>query len=99
MAGRQGGGPGVGRGQERAIAWQKLGDTLVPNRIATGAEVLTATWQKLDRASLVPVDFKFERVFGRDVERFAPIATYDLDNNRYIAMKTDDIPGKVPKLG
>jgi hypothetical protein len=37
-------------------------------------------------------------VFGRDVERFAPIATYDLDNNRYLVMKTDDIPGKVPKL-
>ena len=37
-------------------------------------------------------------VFGRDVELYAPIATYDLDNNRYLAMKTDDIPGKVPKL-
>jgi hypothetical protein len=37
-------------------------------------------------------------IFGRDVERFAPIATYDLDNNRYLAMKTDDIAGKVPKL-
>ncbi len=37
-------------------------------------------------------------VFGRDVELYQPIASYDLDNNRYLAMKTEDIPGKVPTL-
>jgi hypothetical protein len=37
-------------------------------------------------------------VFSRDVELYQPIATYDLDNNRYLAMKTEDIPGKVPTL-
>ncbi len=37
-------------------------------------------------------------VFGRDVELYEPIATFDLDNNRFLAMKTEDIPGKVPTL-
>ncbi len=40
----------------------------------------------------------FYSIFGRDVELYQPIATYDLDNNRYLAMKTQDIPGKVPTL-
>jgi len=37
-------------------------------------------------------------VFGRDVELYQPILTFDLDNNRYVAMKIDDVPGKVPTL-
>lgn len=37
-------------------------------------------------------------VFQRDVELYQPISTYDLDNNRYVAMKTQDMPGKVPTL-
>ncbi len=37
-------------------------------------------------------------VFGRDVELYQPILTFDLDNNRYLAMKIADIPGKVPTL-
>lgn len=37
-------------------------------------------------------------VFGRDVELYQPIVTFDLDNNRYLSMKTADIPGKVPTL-
>ncbi|MEX2091407.1 MAG: hypothetical protein WD971_01955, partial [Pirellulales bacterium] len=37
-------------------------------------------------------------IFARDFELYQPIATYDLDANRYLAMKTQDIPGKVPTL-
>jgi hypothetical protein len=37
-------------------------------------------------------------VFGRDVELYQPILTFDLDNNRYLAMKIADVPGKVPTL-
>jgi hypothetical protein len=37
-------------------------------------------------------------VFGRDVELYQPILTFDLDNNRYLAMKIADVPGRVPTL-
>jgi hypothetical protein len=40
----------------------------------------------------------FVSIFGRDVELYQPISTVDLDGNRYLAMKTQDIPGKVPTL-
>ena len=37
-------------------------------------------------------------VFGRDVELYQPIVTFDLDNNRYLSMKIADVPGRVPTL-
>ncbi len=71
------------------------------------------TYQKTEPASMLqlrdtPIGASVRRdqgnapfyysVFGRDVELYQPIATYDLDNNRYLAMKTQDVPGKVPTL-
>jgi hypothetical protein len=38
----------------------------------------------------------FYAIFSREVDLYQPLLTYDLDNNRYVAMKTEDIPGKVP---
>lgn len=37
-------------------------------------------------------------VLSREVELYQPIATFDLDNNRYLAMKTNDTPERVPEL-
>jgi hypothetical protein len=37
-------------------------------------------------------------VFGRELELYQPISSFDLDNNRYIAMKTSDVAGSVPDL-
>jgi hypothetical protein len=64
-----------------------------------------ATWQQLRDTSIgsssrpdwgnVPF---YLAVFARDVEPYQPILTYDLDANRYLAMKIEDIPGRVPAL-
>jgi hypothetical protein len=36
--------------------------------------------------------------FGRELELYQPVATFDLDGNRYLAMKTSDTPARVPTL-
>ena len=36
--------------------------------------------------------------FSQEIELYQPVATFDLDNNRYLALKTSDTPGKVPTL-
>lgn len=37
-------------------------------------------------------------LFGQERELYQPLATFDLDGNRYVAMKASDTPGKVPTL-
>lgn len=37
-----------------------------------------------------------QAIFSSDIELYQPIATYDLDNNRYLSMKTQDLSGRVP---
>lgn len=96
-----------GAGQESPPPPQALAD-LTPI-----AQKNNLVYQKTDPASMLevretPVGASVRRdqgnspfyysVFQRDVELYQPISTYDLDNNRYVAMKTQDIPGKVPTL-
>ncbi len=50
-------------GLERTYDWQKCGDAMVPTRIATGAEVLSATWKQLPRGWLLPTELRFERLY------------------------------------
>jgi len=40
----------------------------------------------------------YAAILSPDYEPYEPVATQDLDANRYIAMKTADVPGKVPTL-
>jgi hypothetical protein len=40
----------------------------------------------------------YEAIFSPDYELYEPVTTQDLDANRYLSMKTADIPGKVPIL-
>jgi hypothetical protein len=36
--------------------------------------------------------------FSRELEPYQPVALFDLDGNRYLALKSSDTPGKVPTL-
>ncbi|MCI0491756.1 MAG: hypothetical protein L0Z07_02335, partial [Planctomycetes bacterium] len=37
-------------------------------------------------------------LYGKELELYQPTLTYDLDGNRYLLMKTGDLPSKVPTL-
>lgn len=53
-------------GRERHYEWNRVGGRDVPVRITTGREVLSATWQVIDADWVLPVELRFERVFGDD---------------------------------
>lgn len=55
----------LGGGTERSFHYDLVGGHPVPTRIVTGDEELLATWRVVD-GYLVPVEFEFRRVFGRD---------------------------------
>ena len=40
----------------------------------------------------------FYTFFSKDVDLYKPLVTSDVDNNRYILLKTADVPGRVPPL-
>lgn len=65
-----------------AATWQQLRDTNVGNST---------------RPEWGGTPF-YAAILSRDYDLYEPVATQDLDANRYIAMKTADIPGKVPTL-
>lgn len=64
-----------------------------------------ATWQQLRETNIgsstrpewggTPF---YAAILSRDYDLYEPVATQDLDANRYLAMKTADIPGKIPTL-
>jgi hypothetical protein len=37
-------------------------------------------------------------MFGNELELYQPVTTFDIDNNRYLAMKVSETPRRVPKL-
>jgi hypothetical protein len=64
-----------------------------------------ATWQQL-RDTTIGNSTKpewagtpfYAAILSPDYELYEPVTTQDLDANRYLSMKTADIPGKVPTL-
>lgn len=52
-------------GLERKLTWE-AGDRLLPERIDTGEESITARWHEVGKGLWLPVDIEFRRVFGRD---------------------------------
>lgn len=53
-------------GLVRRFTWKELGKQLVPEKIETGEETITARWQEVGKGVLLPVDIEFRRVFGRE---------------------------------
>jgi len=52
----------------------------------------------IDRSSFQQQASVLSTLFSKESDLFKPIITVDLDNNRFIVMKTSDTPGRTPPL-
>jgi hypothetical protein len=52
----------------------------------------------VERSSMQATVSLMRTLFGKDTDLYKAVVTVDLDNNRYVTMKTSDTPARVPPL-